>query len=221
MSFHSLRRMVELSVVVFVWALVLVAVPAAQAQDDATGDQAGLDEEARSLFEAGRTAFAAGRFDAALTRFRDAYELSGRPELLYNIGSAADRLRRDAEALEAFRGYLAARPNAPNRLEVESRIDVLADAVATAADARPQTTEEPTLMREPAAPLVGSSAQGDRELESGGSITDEWWFWTLIGVVVIGAGVGIGVGVAASSGDTTQAPLPGTAGSVAVALGAW
>lgn len=35
---------------------------------------------------------------------------------------------------------------------------------------------------------------------SGGNVLEEWWFWTLIGVGVVGAGVGIGAGVAASSG---------------------
>jgi len=34
----------------------------------------------------------------------------------------------------------------------------------------------------------------------GGSIVEEWWFWTIIGVAVVGAGVGIGVGVATSQG---------------------
>jgi hypothetical protein len=39
---------------------------------------------------------------------------------------------------------------------------------------------------------------------SGGSIFEEWWFWTIIGVVVVGAAVGIAVGVAESS--PSQAP---------------
>ncbi len=38
----------------------------------------------------------------------------------------------------------------------------------------------------------------------GGSIAEEWWLWTLIGVVVVGAAIGIGVGVSVSS--EAQAP---------------
>ncbi len=39
---------------------------------------------------------------------------------------------------------------------------------------------------------------------SGGSVFEEWWFWTLVGVVVVGTAVGVGVGV--SNPSTTQAP---------------
>ena len=60
------------------------------------------ETEARALFEAGRQAFTDGRFEDALQRFSQSYELSHRAELLFNIGQAADRLRRDAEALAAF-----------------------------------------------------------------------------------------------------------------------
>ncbi|MCX7807199.1 MAG: tetratricopeptide repeat protein, partial [Deltaproteobacteria bacterium] len=73
------------------------------------------DQEARALFQAGQVAFEDGRFEDALQYFRRSYELSGRPALLYNIGLAADRLRRDEEALSAFERYLAEVPDARNR----------------------------------------------------------------------------------------------------------
>ena len=60
------------------------------------------DEEARQLFEAGRVAFTAGRFQSALDSFRRAHELSGRPLLLYNIGTCYDRLRRDKKRSTPF-----------------------------------------------------------------------------------------------------------------------
>ncbi len=82
----------------------------------------GVDEEARSLFEAGRTAFSHGRFDDALEHFTRAHELSGRHELIFNIAVCLDRLRRDAEAAAAFRSYLDEMPDAENRGEVEGRI---------------------------------------------------------------------------------------------------
>ena len=88
------------------------------------------DDEARMLFEAGRVAYSAGRFDDALGYFRRAYEISGRAVLLYNVGSAADKLRQDAVALDALRRYLEAVPTAENREEVEARIRVLAGVVA-------------------------------------------------------------------------------------------
>lgn len=96
----------------------------------AYAQQGGADAEAKALFQAGRVAFGEGRFDSALNYFRQAYQLSPRPALLYNIGSAADRLRRDAEALAAFEQYLEQVPDAENRAEVEARIKVLREATA-------------------------------------------------------------------------------------------
>lgn len=90
------------------------------------------DEEARSLFEAGRAAFTAGRFEDALGHFQRAYELSGRPMLLFNIGQSFDRLRRDEEALSTFERYLTDVPDAPNRAQVEARVAIMQAAVAEA-----------------------------------------------------------------------------------------
>lgn len=196
-----------------VLATPLLSCSSALAQDGTA--QSGLDAEARSLFEAGRTAFAAGRFEAALARFQEAYELSQRPALLYNIGTAADRLRRDAQALEAFRAYLAAVPDAANRDEVESRIRVLEEAVAEDEARAVPAPEEVTAAPEP---VVAAPESEPSDAGEGGSVLEEWWFWTIVGVVVVGAGVGIGVGVA-SADPGTQAPLPGTGGVVFGALG--
>ena len=99
------------------------------------------DDEARGLFLAGRAAFDQGRYEDALDRFREAHRLSGRPELLYNIGQAADRLRRDREALEAFEGYLEQTPSdAPNRSIAQNRVDFLREQLARREAATPART---------------------------------------------------------------------------------
>jgi hypothetical protein len=112
--------------------VVVSASAAAQPRRTPSPQQADAarDEEARALFEAGRVAFDNGRFEDALGHFRRAHELSGRPQLLYNIGAAADKLRLDEQTLEAFRAYLAGVPDARNRAEVEARVAVLEQAVA-------------------------------------------------------------------------------------------
>jgi tetratricopeptide (TPR) repeat protein len=106
--------------------------------------QASQDAEARMLFQAGELAFADGRFESALESFRRSYELSHRPELLYNIGTAADRLRRDAEAITAFEQFLAARPETPNRHEIEGRLAVLRRATAASSAGSTTTTTTAT-----------------------------------------------------------------------------
>ncbi len=116
-------------------AMMATARPAlAQEEVEASTDAPAADEdaalsdaEARSLFEAGRTAFSAGRFADALDHFERAYELSHRPELLFNIGTCQDRLRRDADAIASFERFLSEVPDAPNRSEVEARIRILED----------------------------------------------------------------------------------------------
>jgi tetratricopeptide (TPR) repeat protein len=103
--------------------------------------QTGRDAEARALFEAGQVAFGDGRYENALDYFRRSYDLSHRPELLYNIGTTSDRLRLDRDALAAFEQYLTELPQADNRGEVEARIVVLRRAVAAAVPAETVETD--------------------------------------------------------------------------------
>lgn len=83
------------------------------------------DAEAEARFTAGEIAFSAGRFDDALGDFQRAYELSERPELLYNIGLSAYRLRQDELALESFERFLELLPNHPNEEQVQGRIQAI------------------------------------------------------------------------------------------------
>ena len=197
--------------------------PAAPLAAEARAD----DEEARDLFEIGKGAFDEGRFDRAAKYFREAYELSHRPALLFNIGTALDRLRLDQEALDAFRQYLELVPEASNRRYVEERIRIIEAALArtqpTEADADPLAppNQEDALETTPAAadpprePLVPSPAETARAAEplapaSGdpqhphdtapSPITARWWFWTGIGAVAVAA-VAVVVAMSAGGGD--------------------
>jgi tetratricopeptide (TPR) repeat protein len=87
--------------------------------------------EAKEAFALGTRAYADGEFESALASFRRAYELTGSPDLLYNIATVSDRMRRDEEALGAYEGYLEARPKSADREHVESRIAVLRAAIET------------------------------------------------------------------------------------------
>lgn len=129
------------------FSLLLISASAWSATAAAQDAPSQLDEAARLTFESAREDFEAGRYEQALARFRQAYQLSPRPGLLYNIAQTLDRLRRDEETVQALRDYLAADPNAQNRAEVEARIRVLDEALASRASAEPpptETTSEPT-----------------------------------------------------------------------------
>ncbi len=103
-----------------------------------------LDQAARLTFQAAREAFGAGDYERALERFEQAYNLSPRPVLLYNIGVTLDRLRRDEDAVARFTEYLERIPDAPDRVEVEARIRVLQRAIdeRRAAEAAREAEEE-------------------------------------------------------------------------------
>jgi tetratricopeptide (TPR) repeat protein len=127
-----LRVVLRLAVVLAVLLGSLGAAAGARAQAD--GGVAPLDPEeqiarARTAFERGRAAYDAGRFEEALEAFREAHALTGSPDLLYNIATVADRLRRDRDALDAYERYLAQRPDTDDRENVEARIRVLREAL--------------------------------------------------------------------------------------------
>lgn len=181
-------RLITLGVTV---ALGLCAAPAvAQSTQQLSAEQRGaLDDEARQLFEAGDVAYQNGRFDRAYEYFRQSYELSNRALILYNMGLSAELARRDEEALEAYRGYLAAVPASEVHARVRTRVEVLEARVASG-DADP-----------PAASDDGGGAS--QSTEGGGS--DGLGGWLLFGgglaVAITGA---VLVGVAASDVDRVQ-----------------
>ncbi|MBI5518348.1 MAG: tetratricopeptide repeat protein [Deltaproteobacteria bacterium] len=103
-----------------VGALALAAPGVARAQ---TVEE--TDLQARNRFQAGREAFARGDFIAAAEAFQEAYALSQRPQLLYNLGTSYERLHRWEEAASAFRRYLDALPEAPDHQEVTARLRMI------------------------------------------------------------------------------------------------
>jgi tetratricopeptide (TPR) repeat protein len=83
------------------------------------------DQLAREHFLRGRDAFSQGDFALAAREFDQAYQLSHRPQLLYNIGSAYERLHNWNEANIALQRYLQLVPDAPDRAEVEARLRII------------------------------------------------------------------------------------------------
>ncbi len=163
------------------------------------------DATARAAFELGRARFNEGHFEEALTLFEDAHQRSQRPALVYNIAQTLDRLSRAVEARDAYRRYLEEEPTAPQRAAIEARIAVLEQELAAEEERRRVLAEtERALAEERARPPEGNE------------IYEEWWFWTIIGVAVVGGAVGVGVGVGVVR--NRQAPLPGDDGLVITTL---
>jgi tetratricopeptide (TPR) repeat protein len=167
---------------------------AAGAEDDAE------DAFASKVFTAGKAAYDIGNYDEALRYFQQAYELSGRAELLYYVGQAADHLGMEQTALKAFAMYLGQVPDAPNQPEVQQRLielqEIIADkrdaaeaeaaAAAAAAQAMAPTAAEVALAAQPAPDSAAQTAESPRRDEASAPIWKRWWFWAGAGAVVVG-----------------------------------
>ncbi len=176
-----------------VFALVVVAT-AVSAQAEAQSTDAN-DALARERHQAAVVAFDAGSYEAALDLFRGAYELSPRPQLLYNIGTTADRLRRNVEAVEAFEAYLEQAPDASNAESVRRRIEVLREEIA-----RQRALEE-------AAAAAAAPDVPDEASESRGGKRRRRVIGGVIGaVLVVGGGIALAIGLSQRGGGSYQPP---------------
>lgn len=100
-------------------ATILVADAPAHAQ--VKTEKAAADQRARELFQKGDVAYAEGRYEEALAAFQEAYDLSGRAQLLFNVSNALERLARYQEAVDALEKYLAS-GKAKDRDVVQKRL---------------------------------------------------------------------------------------------------
>ncbi|MCE7894177.1 MAG: tetratricopeptide repeat protein [Sorangiineae bacterium PRO1] len=101
---RSLGRQVKRLLVALLAAHLLCSAGPAVAKPDQPS--AADDAKARSLFKQGDAAYAEGRYEDALGAFEEAYRLSHRPRLMFNIGNALERLGKLSEAADALEKYL-------------------------------------------------------------------------------------------------------------------
>ena len=150
------------------------------------------DAAARSAFLAGRQAYDHGAFGEAVTLFERAHGLSPRPELLFNIGRAADADGQSAHAISVYTAYLEALPAAENRDFVLARLEKMRALeslrLASVAPAGPLPTVAAAM---PAADddLVTTSfaAPKERADDSPRPFWKRLWFWSVVGAVAVGA----------------------------------
>lgn len=99
--------------------MVLALTATAAAQDE----EPSADERAAMHFRAAMSYFDDENFEQALVEFRSAHELSGRPEMRYNIGLTLERLGRWDEAAAAHEAFLEEAPDHPDAAEARTRMD--------------------------------------------------------------------------------------------------
>jgi tetratricopeptide (TPR) repeat protein len=121
------------------------------------------EERARGHFRLGRAHYDNGDFARAAVEFEEAYRISQRAALLYNIYLAYRDANDTRNAAEALRKYLALEKNIENRGQLESRLAALDRSLAE----NPQPSAAPALAAgattAPAQPLTPAAETAPAE----------------------------------------------------------
>jgi tetratricopeptide (TPR) repeat protein len=114
--------------------------------------------EARRLYAEGKAEYAQGHYVEAIALFERSYALYESPALLFNMAQA-HRLagpQHCTDALNSYKSYLLAQPDAENKREVEERIRELGECPAPQeeAAAAPEPVVAPPPLPPPAVPAT-------------------------------------------------------------------
>jgi len=105
------------------WLLLLLVAAPARAQNPD-------DEIARAHFQTGLAYYDSDRFAPAVKEFLEAYRISHRPELLFNIARSYEKLDDAGRATFYYRRYLEALPRATERHQIENTLGRMAPHVS-------------------------------------------------------------------------------------------
>lgn len=150
-------------------------------------------DKAASLdhYKRGKAAYAAASFETAIAEFELAYKEMPAPEYLHDIAQAYRRLDKSCDALANFEKYLAEKPAAKNRAEVEAHIAALRPKCAPAQPLPAVEPVAPTPASAPPAPVrVAAVEQPTRVVVRENSVTAPSAYSLAVagGVVLLDAG---------------------------------
>ncbi len=153
------------------------------------------DQQARAHFSVGRAMYDAGRFAEAANEFQQAYDLSHRAQLLYNLYIAYRDSSQLVRARDALRRYLAEVSEIPNRLHLVSRLEALETQIAEEERVRAESEAELAAAEQAAADAEAARERAEQDAHIARNRQRPWWPWLLVGVGAAAIGTGIGVGV--------------------------
>lgn len=153
--------------------------------------ETGVSAQAAALFREAKTRYRSGDVAGALDSMQHAYELSGRAELLFNLGELHRQLHHCSAALKAYDEYLAR--VTPARHEDEAR--------RQSAALRPHCPNEPVVtmpdLAPPPAPRVQAPPPSPPRAQAPPPAPERYWT-----PVRVGAWTSIGVAAALAAGAT-------------------
>lgn len=144
-------------------------------------------DAARRRFVVGSELYSRSKYRAALEKFEEARQLKPLPAFDYNIARCLERLERWAEAVVAYKRFLAVVPEDPVAGEVRARIAALEARVAHVEVTPPGQEPEP----QPAPPVALPAPPSGRDNRAlrGAAIA----FAPLALVVAAGGGIALGL----------------------------
>jgi tetratricopeptide (TPR) repeat protein len=126
-------------------------------------------ELAKAHYRTGEIYYERGRYPDAAREFEEAYRLSNKPELLYNMGKSYDGAGDHARALAVYRRWLAQVQTSPDHDTVVQRVGQLAGLVGhvkiTASVAGAQVTLDGAIVGEAPLPEAIALNPGGHKLE--------------------------------------------------------
>lgn len=174
------------------WVLVAaVTANATQPQHVRADDAAAAknDEEARVHFRLGTAYYDSGRFAQAAEEYKQAYEMSHRPELLYNLFLAYRDAGDIRNAATALRQYLTDVSEVADRDKLEARLAALEKILASQPAEPAPATDDDSAEAQPEAPPPAPEPAPTND-----SPKLTWLPWAVIGgggaLVVTGLSVG-------------------------------
>jgi tetratricopeptide (TPR) repeat protein len=151
-TYHSLMafRATGIGFAVF---LLLPSVLFAQEKAPTTAAAAKEKGEAKLHYDQGNLHFNLDEWPQAIEEFKAAYRAFPDPTFLYNIAQCHRKLGNPTDASSFYKNYLRERPDAPNRAEVEKRIEEMQAQIAAQNKAR-ETTAAAAVAPPSSAPSV-------------------------------------------------------------------
>jgi tetratricopeptide (TPR) repeat protein len=176
------------------------------------------DEAARAAYTIGKAAYENGDYQTAYDKFKESFQLSHEPALLYNIASAEQGLMRPHAAAESLRSFLRLQPNDPDRPKIEQRIATLEeeqrllDAERRAAEKK--RLDEQRRLQQSLAPAAATTAAETRAAERHRRNKALAIGLSIGGAVLVGGAVALTLALTLSKTEpftmTALGPHPGT-----------
>jgi tetratricopeptide (TPR) repeat protein len=142
-----------------VCAVLLTWSPRASADEPKTNTSDDVELRAQAAFERGQRHYSLGEYADAVTSFRQAYELTNNPELLFNVAQAHRLAGNCAKAVEVYRHFLYLSTDIELRKQAKAHAEALRPACATpvarsSAPALAADASSPTTLRLGATGLI-------------------------------------------------------------------